>query len=36
MMRAALREAGRWALCLVVLAGIWLVLIVAQSIADGP
>jgi hypothetical protein len=35
-MRRLLLEAGRWAVCIAVLAGIWLVLVVAQSIADGP
>ena len=36
MIRTILREAGRIALCLVVLGFLWLMLAVAQSIADGP
>jgi hypothetical protein len=35
-MKQIMFEAGRFTLCLAVLAGFWLVLVVAQSIADRP
>lgn len=35
MIRRLLCEAGRCALCLAILALLWLALAIAQSIADG-
>ena len=36
VVRHTIRELGRWLLCVAVLAGVWLMLAVAQAIQDRP